>query len=202
MGTASTKPVMRKTSSAERLIAAALVMFSRRGIAATTREIADEAGVNEVTLFRLFESKDQLLEAVVREVVKHESEALDRVDLVDFDMRRDMTLLAEVFAATHEEHQEFLRTMLAQRFQPKLTEQIMHEVIQPLGQKFITYLKEGQRRGIIREIELNPAVDAFTGMIFAAVLRRSVLPPAYSRETYLKTCVDLFLEGICVPQKS
>jgi AcrR family transcriptional regulator len=117
-------------------------MFSRRGVAATAREIADEAGVNEVTLFRLFESKDQLLAAVVLEVVRAESEALDRVDLA-----------------------------------------------------------EGQWRGVIRqEIELSPAVDAFTGMIFAAVLRRAVFSPGYTREACLRTCVDLFLQGVCTAQ--
>jgi len=185
-------------TTADRLITAALEMFSRRGLAATTREIADEAGVNEVTLFRLFESKDRLLAAVVGEVVRAESEALDRVDFIDFDMRRDIAKLADVYFDTHEQYQRFMRTMLAHRFQPKLTEDIMREVIQPLRDKFIRYLAEGQRRGVVRaEIELSPAVDAFTGMIFAAVLRRAVFAPGYSRETYLGTCADLFLRGIC-----
>ncbi|MGD1068657.1 MAG: helix-turn-helix domain-containing protein [Bryobacteraceae bacterium] len=192
-------PAVRKGTASERLIEAALEMFSRRGMAATTREIADAAGVNEVTLFRLFESKDRLLAAVVREVVRAEHEALDRVDLEDFDIRRDISAVAEVYYATHEQYHAFLRTMLAHRFHPKLTEDIMHDVIQPLRQKFIAYLAEGQRRGVIRrEIELSPAVDAFTGMIFAAVLRRAVFSPGYTREAYLKTCVDLFLEGVCI----
>jgi AcrR family transcriptional regulator len=187
-----------KSTTSDRLIAAALALFSSRGMAATTREIADEAGVNEVTLFRLFESKDRLLAAVVAEVVRAESEALDRVDFVDFDMRRDIARVADVYFETHEHYQQFMRTMLAHRFQPKLTEEIMREVIQPLRDKFIRYLAEGQRRGVVRSaIELSPAVDAFTGMIFAAVLRRSVFSPGYTRETYLRTCVDLFLNGIC-----
>jgi AcrR family transcriptional regulator len=187
-----------KGATSERLISAALEMFSRRGMAATTREIADEAGVNEVTLFRLFESKDRLLAAVVQEVVRAESEALDRVDFVNFDMRRDIAKVADVYFSTHEQYQQFMRTMLAHRFQPRLTEEIMRQVIQPLRDKFIRYLAEGQRRGVVRsQIELSPAVDAFTGMIFAAVLRRAVYSPGYSRETYLRTCVDLFLEGIC-----
>jgi AcrR family transcriptional regulator len=194
-----TAPAVRKGTASERLIEAALEMFSRRGMAATTREIADAAGVNEVTLFRLFESKDRLLAAVVREVVRAEHEALDRVDLEDFDIRRDISAVAEVYYSTHEQYQDFLRTMLAHRFHPRLTEDIMRDVIQPLRQKFIAYLAEGQRRGVIRqEIELSPAVDAFTGMIFAAVLRRAVFSPGYTRETYLRTCVDLFLEGVCI----
>ena len=191
-------PAPTKGTTSERLIAAALAMFSSRGMAATTREIAEEAGVNEVTLFRLFESKDRLLAAVVAEVVRAESEALDRVDFVDFDMPRDIARVADVYFETHQQYQQFMRTMLAHRFQPKLTEDIMREVIQPLRDKFIRYLAEGQRRGVVRsDIDLSPAVDAFTGMIFAAVLRRAVFSPGYSRETYLQTCVDLFLNGIC-----
>jgi AcrR family transcriptional regulator len=191
-----TRPV-RKGTTSERLIRAALEMFSRRGMAATTREIAEEAGVNEVTLFRLFESKERLLAAVVQEVVRAQSEALDLVDLEDFDLRRDITAVAEVFYDTHFKYQAFLRTILAQRMHPRLTEEIVREVIQPLRDKFIRYLAEGQRRGVIRgNLELAPAVDAFTGMIFVAVLRRAVYIPAYTREKYLATCIDLFLNGI------
>jgi len=191
-------PSIAKQTTAARLIQAALEMLSVRGMAATTREIADAAGVNEVTLFRLFESKDKLLTAVVQEVVRAESEALDRVDFDDFDIRRDITAVAEVFYDTHYKYQAFLRTILAHRMHPNLTEEIVREAIQPLRGKFILYLAEGQRRGVIRQgLELGPAVDAFTGMIFAAVLRRAVFTPAYSRETYLATCIDLFLSGIC-----
>jgi AcrR family transcriptional regulator len=199
----STSPLPKhsgpKAPASERLLAAALEMFSRRGMAATTREIAEAAEVNEVTLFRLFESKDRLFAAVVAEVVRAESEALDRVDFVDFDMRRDITRVADVYYETHERYHRFTRTMLANRINPRLTEEIIREVIQPLRNKFIVYLGEGQRRGLIRPaIDLSAAVDAFTGMIFAGVLRRAVFAPGYSRETYLATCVDLFLKGICV----
>ena len=187
-----------KESTSERLIQAALEMFSRLGMVATTRQIAEEAEVNEVTLFRHFESKDRLFAAVVQEVVRAESEALDRVDLDDFDIRRDIVAVAEVFYDTHYKYQAFLRTILSHRLHPRLTEEIVREVIQPLRDKFIRYLAEGQRRGVVRQtLDLTPAVDAFTGMIFAAVLRSAVFTPAYSRETYLATCVDLFLNGIC-----
>jgi AcrR family transcriptional regulator len=193
----------RRASSSERLIQAALEMFSRRGMAATTREIAETAGLNEVTLFRLFESKDQLLAAVVEEVVRAESEALDRVDLDRFDLQRDIPELARVFYETHEKYQAFLRTMLAHRLHPKLTEQIMRRVIQPLRDKFIAYLREGQRCGAVRaDVDLSPAVDAFTGMIFASALRRSVYAPGYTSESYLATCTEIFIRGIQSPSRT
>lgn len=58
----------RKLSSRERIIKSALTLFSRQGITATTtKEIAEQAGVNEVTLFRQFRSKQGLLLALLQE---------------------------------------------------------------------------------------------------------------------------------------
>src|SRR6187397_524687 len=64
-------PTPSKTAPArERLLHAALSVFSRDGLhAATTRHIAEEAGVNEVTLFRLFGTKDGLLGALMSQLV-------------------------------------------------------------------------------------------------------------------------------------
>src|ERR1700720_146429 len=46
----------------KRILTAAVRVFSRDGFqGATTREIAREAGVNEVTLFRHFRTRDDLL---------------------------------------------------------------------------------------------------------------------------------------------
>ncbi|MGA0840911.1 MAG: helix-turn-helix domain-containing protein, partial [Pseudomonadales bacterium] len=51
----------------QQLIDAALRVYAEGGFrGATTRRIADEAGVNEVTLFRLFGSKGALIEEALR----------------------------------------------------------------------------------------------------------------------------------------
>src|SRR5277367_2271659 len=50
----------------KRILAAAELVFARDGFqGATTREIAREAGVNEVTLFRHFSSREQLLQGTL-----------------------------------------------------------------------------------------------------------------------------------------
>ncbi|HEY9763364.1 MAG TPA: TetR/AcrR family transcriptional regulator [Trichocoleus sp.] len=57
----------RKTTR-QRLIQTALQLFAQQGVTeTTTRQIADVAGVNEVTLFRHFGSKHSLLLAVLEE---------------------------------------------------------------------------------------------------------------------------------------
>ncbi|MGQ9838458.1 MAG: TetR/AcrR family transcriptional regulator [Cyanobacteriota bacterium] len=60
---------MAHSSSRQRLLNAARDLFVRQGIPqTTTRQIADLAGVNEVTLFRHFGSKQGLLLAVFRDL--------------------------------------------------------------------------------------------------------------------------------------
>jgi AcrR family transcriptional regulator len=55
-------------SSRDRLLQTALELFASQGITATTtRQIAEQAGVNEVTLFRQFGNKEGLLRAVINE---------------------------------------------------------------------------------------------------------------------------------------
>ena len=57
-----------KLSSREKILNSSLALFSTQGITATTtKQIAEKAGVNEVTLFRQFGSKHGLLLAVLEE---------------------------------------------------------------------------------------------------------------------------------------
>lgn len=54
-------------ASRQKLLAAAARIYGESGFrGATTRRIADEAGVNEVTLFRLFGSKSALIAEAIR----------------------------------------------------------------------------------------------------------------------------------------
>jgi AcrR family transcriptional regulator len=64
--------------SRERIIEAAAQVFSESGYrGATTRRIAQVAGVNEVTLFRHFGSKEEL----IREAIRHMGRAEETVTL-------------------------------------------------------------------------------------------------------------------------
>jgi len=59
---------MASSSTRQRLIQSALTLFTSGGIsAATTRQIAEAAEVNEVTLFRQFGNKQGLILAVIEE---------------------------------------------------------------------------------------------------------------------------------------
>lgn len=55
----------------QRIIEAAIKIFSEKGFTgASTREIAREAGVNEVTLFRKFGSKKNILHQIIHQAIE------------------------------------------------------------------------------------------------------------------------------------
>jgi len=57
---------MKKTDTNKRLLEATLKLISEKGyMGATTREIAQEAGVTELTLFRHFGSKEKLFKELL-----------------------------------------------------------------------------------------------------------------------------------------
>jgi AcrR family transcriptional regulator len=70
----------RGEATRQRLLAAAAAVFSERGYAgATTREIAESAGVAEGTIYRHFSGKDELFRAVFAEMSATSAEELLRL---------------------------------------------------------------------------------------------------------------------------
>lgn len=99
----------------DRLIEAAIEVMSAKGIAgATTREIASVAGVSEVTLFRHFQNKEQLLEAVSQRITALQIEALTNQDEWTFDLRRDLHHFAQLFDQTLEQHEALVRMFIGE----------------------------------------------------------------------------------------
>src|SRR3954470_17641721 len=88
----------------QRLIDAAIRVCSDRGLhAATTREIAEVAGVNEVTLFRHFGNKEKLIAALFEQVLATLSDSLNDTAADEQDLGRDLFRYAQ-------SHHELLMT--------------------------------------------------------------------------------------------
>jgi len=189
---------MKDTS--QRILEAATRVFAREGVSgATTREIARVAGVNEVTLFRHFKSKDELLRQVVLRKSKLYGHvfAEARFETRD-DLRRTIQAFVTVYAKNILENEDFVRTFFGELNRHlKLCRSLFVGSAKPSRLKFIGYLREAQKGGLVRkDLDLTTAADALTGMLLAGIIRRPLTSTIYKNERYVKTCMELFMKGI------
>lgn len=185
----------------QRLIDAAIHVCSERGLhAATTREIADVAGVNEVTLFRHFGNKEKLIAALFEQVLATLSESLDDTETDEQDLERNLSRYAQRHNELLTTNEAFIRTIIGEsKRHPEQARMIMCEAGRAKRELLIEYLRAAQKAGTVRkDVELGPAVDAFTGMLLAGMLRRTSFKDYvdYTADEYLRTIVDLFIRGI------
>lgn len=191
----------RVAKTRDRLLKAAIEVFSTEGVVgATTREIARVAEVNEVTLFRHFKSKEQLLGAVAEHITALKSEALANQNEWTQDLQRDLLHYAHLHDTMLEEYEALVRMFIGEaKRHPDESFQVLQQYFLPLRDRLIVYLHTHVEQGTVcADVDLPLAVDQFTGMLLSGMLRRHVLPidRGYSRDRYVESCVDLFVRGI------
>lgn len=196
-----TAPPISAVPARERLLAAARVVFARDGLpGATTRAIAQEAGVNEVTLFRQFQNKDRLLGEVMASIV-HEQHATAAGDEEEWsgNLKTNLRRYAESFYAMLVQDEALIRTMIGEaRRYPEQAKQIIMDAAKPERARFIANLDAARKAGRVRRgVDLPVAADAFTGMLLAGMLRHTAdCAEGYSWEEYVATCVNVFAAGL------
>ena len=195
-------PPGRPTDTRTRLLEAAARVFAKSGLAgSTTRAIADEAGVNEVTLFRHFQTKDRLLAAVVGQNFGANSLAgQNPPPSPTADLRRDLLVIAAHYEKLLVENLPLVRTMLGEIHHRHRDHerQVFHGIFRPVKAALAARIESAERTG---DLAVAPAADVlsdlFGGMILTGVLRRAApsLKLAYDADTHRAAAVDLILRG-------
>jgi AcrR family transcriptional regulator len=187
-------------STEDRILAAATVVFGRKGImGATTREIARRARVNEVTLFRHFKNKNELLRRVIQQSCRRFEPVFAEAPIeTAADLRSTIENFVTVYSRKLSDNEELVRTFIGEitRY-PKLSRSLFVEAGRTVRQKFVAYLAAAQKNGLVRaDIDVTTAADALTAMLMGGMLRRPLTVGEYEMKTFVKTCVKLYLKGI------
>ena len=195
------KTAPRRPPTRQRLLDAAARVFARDGLTgATTRSIAREAGLNEVTLFRHFQTKERLLAAVVGQNFGPDSVRTQSTPLpVTGDLRADLTAQARRYDHLLQENLPLIRAMIGEIHHHSDHErQVFKAILRPLREELIARLKTARDQGHLRT-DASPALlaDLFNGMIFTGVLRRASphVKLEYTPAAYLDGAVDLLVRG-------
>lgn len=186
-----------------RILQAAARVYTQHGWrGATTRRIADEADVNEVTLFRHFGSKDALLEQMMRELAA----AKAGMRLPDLPATPEAELLAwlTVHHAETCAKRPFIRQMMSD-FQehPELVECATdgpHSASNQLREYVARLARHGfiASHDAVQEAEVEAAVTMLMGALYADGMNRDVMPMMFTQtvDVSLQSYVRIFLRGI------
>ncbi len=184
----------------QKILQAAAQVFAERGYAgSTTRAIAAQAGVNEVTLFRHFGSKKRLFQTMIqRNSALPGSESALREQLTG-DLRRDLLILAtHILALMTTRRQEILMSLAEADRLPEMREMIAFIPAQQ-RQMISGYLNQQQERGLVRELDSELVAQALLGMLLTYSISLNLLPEDMTRkplEEVAAQFVDLFIDGI------
>lgn len=188
----------------DRILDAAAKVYSETGFrGATTRRIADRAGVNEITLFRHFGSKTRLLHEAI-----HCAGLSSNLCSLPARPTEPRTELLEWASANHAElyaRRSLIRTGMGEiEERPDLFPPDQSPTI-CAGRELHQYLTTMQSLGWIgAEINLAPATTMFMGTLFADAISRDILPDLYqtSPEQAVEQYVDLFVRAIGLKEPS
>lgn len=192
----------RQARTRESLLDAALELFGSRGFAGTTtKEIAKRAGVNEVTLFRTFGSKQGLYTAMfaersllpsVMEAVRFDSETP-----VDEMMTRNV----EAVLRTLKENRHMFVVLLSDAWRQPRTRKMLGDVPMAKAIGFLSSsLKAQMDQGRLRRVDPDVAARALIGMVQGYFLTTYLLQgseddPARDRR-FVRGFVSVFLDGL------
>lgn len=178
--------------SRERILEAASRVYAKHGFrGATTRLIAIEAGVNEVTLFRTFGSKGALLEAVLEQ--HHDGAGVPSLPDEPADPFAELTaFVADSLDRVREMRPILVHTMGEMDERPEAAEfacRGRHDVHDTIT----TYIRRLQARGLAaQDVDVDVAAVMLTALVMSDAMARHFVPDVYpplaeAAERYVRT---------------
>lgn len=186
----------------EKLLAAAASVYAESGYrGATTRRIAQEAGVNEITLFRHFGSKDALILEATRE---HGVSCmpLNLLPLEPCDPERELIGWCRAHFAFMHERRSLIRTAMGDMTErPDMARGAANCPAQP-ALELRAYFERLRERGLAsNDFDAHAATWMLMAAVFADAMWRGLLPEMYgdSSDKALAAYVRLAMRAIGVP---
>jgi len=166
-------------ASRQKLLAAAARIYGESGFrGATTRRIADEAGVNEVTLFRLFGSKSALISEALRE---HAPRAMNPHALPDepVDPERELSAWCDVQLTHLRGARSMIRKAMGEIEEHPEMAPCMSQGTQSAFHELRDYALRLERSGGTSDREVQTAAAMLISALFADAMGREMMPDLY-----------------------
>ena len=192
---------MKKNTTKQRLLDATLKLISEKGyLGSTTREIAQEAGVTELTLFRHFGTKEKLFEALLRNhtFLPRLKELLPELDGLSYG--DSLRLIATRFLLSLKERKSLVKIMYSEgTIYPEKIKKLYNKFADDLRLTLASYFRGLQKKGLLRTVSPEMAAQLFLGMLFSYFRSEEIMREGgmkkQTMEKNIKEFVDIFMFG-------
>lgn len=192
-------------SARARIITAASRLFTEKGYAGTTtRAIAEAAGVNEVTIFRHFGTKENLAKAIMDQFGG--LAIADDLELrFSGDYAQDLNLIGKMMMKVMTERSDSMRMAICEAGNFPEFQQVVAENPRQLRGMLARYLKRQMDNHVILPGHAEVLAQAFLGMFFSYIVLKGFLSddlkPKISSDQVVDQFVDLFVRGTLSEQE-
>lgn len=189
------------SSTDEKIINATFAILQREGFAkATTKKIAAEAGVNEVTIFRNFKNKNNLVE-VTKEY--HLQRYLEKMEEI-FDFKEDDEieeyLQSNFIGILNLSEDDYSIIKLAMEEVRNIPEkkQLISRITDTIISKLEEFFKFQMEKGKIRQVDARVLAGMCFSITFQSVILLKVydISPSVETNQYANNFLDILYHGI------
>ena len=193
---------MKTSETSERLLKATLKLISEKGyLGATTREIAQEAGVTELTLFRHFGSKERLFEELLKShtFLPKLRELLPELDSLSGE--EALHLIATRFLVSLKERKSMVKIMYSEvTSYPEKIKEVYNKFIDDMRCTLADFFKGLQQSGFLRkDVSPETAARIFLWILISYFRSEEIMRPSGMRKTMMeqqvKDIIDIFMQG-------
>ncbi len=199
---ASANPTEAETQA--RILKAARKLFARRGYdGTTTKDLAQEAGVAEGTIFRHFENKKAILvEVVTQGWIEILTDLL--TELSEMASYKAVAQVMRKRMLNLHQNADLLKVCFMEaQFHPDLREQIQTDVIVKMTDVAEAFFETAMEQGVYRRMNPRIVAQIFLGMFTVAGFSRDTITPGDASPQAMiemaEGMADIFLNGVLAP---
>jgi len=172
----SPDPIREQLVEARRkqILDAAAAVFAEKGFhRATTKEIAETAGVSEGTIYNYFASKADLLIGIMTRLAELENLDQELVDALQSDARDFLIAIFRQRMGLVQQKDETIQAIMPEILvNPALCERFRQQFLQPTTTLFEQYIQTRIELGHIRPLNVPLAVRAVQAMFVGLLVLR------------------------------
>ena len=197
------------TNTKEQLLKATLKLISEKGyLGATTREIAQEAGVTELTLFRHFGSKERLFEELLKSYTFLPLLKELLPELEGLSCEEALTLIATRFLLSLKERKSMVRIMYSEvTSYPVRIREVYNKFIDEMRTTLALYFESQQNLDIFRK-DMSPdmAARVFLWILVSYFRSEEIMRSAGMKKKAMEkdmgAIIDIFMHGAAMNHNS